>query len=164
MRYNITVEEHFPALISLRLASRRRADIERELGFALPVAGCSCVSDKLTCVSMAADEWLLIVAIADQANVFASLEQLLDGDGGIAVITSDAYCCMHLRGPDVLSVLTQIVPIDLDAAHFAVGHAARTAFGRSSALIFRRDEHFDVYIDATLARYGRKLLEACADT
>ncbi len=50
---------------------------------------------------------------------------------------SDAWAAVDLAGDDAEQVLARLVPIDLRAAHFAVGHTARTLIGHMTASITR---------------------------
>jgi sarcosine oxidase, subunit gamma len=161
MRYDLTITERFDALITIRATQQRRATIEATLGFALPQPGRSNGDAARTCLGVARDEWLLVAPVAQESTVFTQLDDAINGDGGIVVVMSNAHCCLELRGAGLADVMAQIVPLDLDTSAFPIGAATRTAFGRSSALIHRREQQFDIYIDTTVARYGRVLIEAC---
>ena len=67
-----------------------------------------------------------------------------------------------VTGPDTLDVLAQSTGVDVHPSAFPTGRAVRAGFARTSALIHRLDDRpsFDVYVDASLARYAGRWLES----
>ena len=78
------------------------------------------------------------------------------------VLVSDAWRVFTVTGPDALDVLAQATGVDVHPSVFPTGRAVRAGFARISALIHRVDDRpsFDVYVDASLARYAGLWLES----
>ena len=166
MSYRITLSTpERPALINLRARGEGRDALAVALGLDLPApSGVAAVRDSLLVIGLGPDEWLLRVHPTDEDEWLARLEEALSSTLASAVLVSDAYRVFRVAGPDCLDVLTQATGVDLDPGAFPAGRATRAAFAKVSALLHRTDERpaFDLYVDASLAAYVAKWLEAAS--
>lgn len=64
----------------------------------------------------------------------------------------DGWACLRLEGPGMEAVLARLVPIDLRAAGFPPGHAARSQLGHMNCLILRRAAAFEIFVFRSMAR------------
>ena len=152
-----------PALVSLRVGPEGSAAFERALGVALPrPAGPASGNDSVTVFGLGPDEWLIRVPSREEAYWLARLEAAATVSFAAAVLVSDAWSVFTVTGPDALDVLAQSTGLDLHPSVFPTGRAARAGFARISALIHRLDDRpsFDVYVDASLARYAERWMES----
>lgn len=74
--------------------------------------------------------------------------------GGLAAVTdqSDAWACLRLEGPGSEAVLARLVPLDLRAASFAPGRAARSGLNHIMALIWRDEAGFSILVMRSFAQ------------
>ncbi len=152
-----------PALVSLRAGPEGSPAFERALGVALPrPAGPVAGNDSVTVLGLGPDEWLARVPPREEADWLARLEAAAAVSFAAAVLVSDAWSVFTLTGPDTLDVLARSTGVDVHPSVFPTGRAARAGFARISALIHRLDDRpsFDVYVDASLARYAGRWMEA----
>ena len=152
-----------PALLSLRIAAEGVSEVERVLGAALPPpAGLAPRNGSVTMFGLGPDEWLIRTAPDEEEGWLARLEEATAGSFGAVVLVSDAWRVFTVTGPDTLEVLAQATGVDVHPAEFPTGRAVRAAFARISALIHRLDDRpsFDVYVDASLARYAGRWFES----
>ena len=153
-----------PALISLRTDAQGVPAVERALGVTLartaagPVTG----NGSLTVFILGPDEWLIRTTTDDEEDWLAILEAAATASFGAAVLVSDAYRVFTIAGPGTLDVLAQATGVDIHPSVFPTGRAVRAAFAGTAALLHRFDDRpaFDVYVDATLARYAGRWIEA----
>ena len=145
-----------PALISLRVGAAGMPAMERALGVRLPgptepVSG----NGTVTVFGLGPDEWLVRVSPDDEEAWLAALEEAAAGSFSAVVLVSDAWRVFTLAGSESLDVLAQATGVDVHPSVFPAGRAVRAAFARITALIHRFDDRpsFDVYVDASLARY-----------
>ena len=151
------------ALINLRTDPEGLPAVEQALGVALPAPGGIVAENEfITVFGLGPDEWLVRTRNEEEAVWLARLEAVATGSFAAVVLVSDAWRVFTLTGPGSLDVLSQATGIDLHPSAFPTGHAVRAAFARIGALIHRLDDQpsFDVYVDATLARYAGQWLEA----
>ena len=151
-----------PALISLRVDARGMPAVERALGAALPrPAGLASRIDSVTLFGLGPDEWLIRVSPNDEEEWLARLDEAAAGSFSAVVRVSDAWRVFTLAGPETLDVLSQATGVDLHPSRFPTGRAVRAAFARITALMHRVDDRpsFDVYVDASLARYAGRWME-----
>ena len=152
-----------PALVSLRVEAEGRPAVERALGVPLPrPAGPVSGSGTVTVFGLGPDEWLVRTGPDDEAGWLARLEEAAAGSFSAVVLVSDAWRVFTLTGPESLEVLAQATGVDVHPSAFPTGRAVRTAFARVTALIHRLDDgpSFDVYVDASLARYAERWMES----
>ena len=152
-----------PALISLRIGAEGRPAVERALGAALPrPAGLASGDGSAMVFGLGPDEWLARVSPDEESGWLARLEEAAVGSFSAVVVVSDAWRVFTVTGPDTLEVLAQATGVDVHPDAFPTNRAVRAAFARISALIHRLDDRpaFDVYVDASLARYAGKWIES----
>lgn len=130
------------ALFSLAIARGQMAActaaLHKAFGLAMPGPTQSTVSEPWRCVSMTADQLLLIHTTAPRAAAQAEAEVLAAARGiGYVTLQTDAWVCIEVSGPDTRAALARICPIDLDPAAFAPGATARTAMAHLGVLILR---------------------------
>lgn len=65
---------------------------------------------------------------------------------------SDGWVCLSLAGPGAEAVLARLVPLDLRAAAFPPGHAARTALNHMPLILWREAEDFRLMTFRSMAR------------
>ena len=161
-RVEVSVPER-PALLSLRTDAEGASEVERVLGAALPrPAGLASRIGSVTVFGLGPDEWLIRTAPDEEEGRLARLQEATAGSLSAVVLVSDAWRVFTVTGPDTLEVLAQATGVDVHPAGFPTGRAVRAAFARISALIHRIDDRpsFDVYVDASLARYTGRWLES----
>jgi len=154
-----------PALINLRARGEGRGALGAALDLELPApSGIASVRDSILLFGLGSDEWLLRTPPRDEDEWLARLEEALSSFLASAVLVSDAYRVIRVAGPDCLDVLAQATGVDLDPGAFPAGRATRAAFAKVSAILHRVDERpaFDLYVDASLAAYVAKWLEAAS--
>ena len=166
MSYRVTLSApERPALINLRARGEGRDALGAALDLELPApSGIASVRDSILLFGLGPDEWLLRTPPRDEDKWLARLEEALSSFLASAVLVSDAYRVIRVAGPDCLDVLAQATGMDLDPRAFPTGRATRTAFAKVSAILHRVDERpaFDLYVDASLAAYVAKWLEAAS--
>lgn len=75
---------------------------------------------------------------------------------------TSAWACCAVDGPDAAAVLSRLVPIDLRADKFAVGHAARTLLGHMNCVLMRTGpDRYEVMVFRSMAATATHELE-CA--
>ena len=152
-----------PVLISLRIGSEGLPAVERSLGVALPgPAGLASGNRAATVFGPGPDEWLVRVPPDEEEYWLERLEEAAAGSFSAVVLVSDAWRVFTVAGPDALDVLAQATGVDLHPAAFPTGRVVRSGFARITALIHRLDDRpaFDVYVDASHARYAERWLES----
>ena len=152
-----------PALVSIRTGAEGVSAVERVLGAALPrTAGPASGNGSVTVFGLGPDEWLIRVPQDEEEGWFARLDEASAGSFSAVVLVSDAWRVFTVTGPDVLDVLAQTTGVDVHPSVFPTGYAVRAGFARITALIHRLDDRpsFDVYVDASLARYAGRWLES----
>ena len=152
-----------PALISLRIGSEGLPAVERALGAALPrPAGLASGNGSVTVFGLGPDEWLIRMSPDKEEDWLARLEEAAAGSFSAVVLVSDAWRVFTVTGPDTLDVVAQATGVDVHPVVFPTGRAVSAGFARISALIHRLDDRpsFDVYVDASLARYAGRWLES----
>ena len=154
----------WPALVSLRVGAGGSPAMEAALGVALPrPAALASENGTVTVFGLGPDEWLVRVPPDEEERWLERLEAAVAGPFAAAVLVSDAWSVFTVSGPDALDVLAQATGVDLHPSVFPSGRAVRAGFARITALIHRLDDRpsFDVYVDASLARYaGRWIASA----
>ena len=152
------------ALISVRAEGERLPAVELALGVTVPTTAAEPVSgnDSLSVFRAGPDEWLVRTGMDEEGDRLATLHAALAGSSGAAVLVSDAYRVFTIAGSGTLDVLAQATGVDIHPSVFPTGHAVRAAFARTDALLHRVDDRpaFDIYVDATLARYAARWIEA----
>ena len=165
MGYQVTINgPDCPALISLRAAAEGLPALELALGTTMPRTAADPVSGNgsLAVFGLGPDEWWVRIGTDEEGAWLARLETAAAGVSGAAVLVSDAYRVFTISGPGTLDVLAQATGVDIHPSVFPTGRAVRAAFARTVALIHRFDDRpaFEVFVDAALARYAGRWIEA----
>ena len=165
MGYSVEVSgPERPALISVRTEGEGLPAVEQALGVRVPRAAVEPVSanDSLSVFRVGPDEWLVRTGLDEEGDRFATLDAALTRSAGAAILVSDAYRVFTIAGSETLDVLAQATGVDIHPSVFPAGRAVRAAFARTDALLHRVDDRpaFDIYVDATLARYAAQWIEA----
>ena len=162
-RVEVTGPER-PALISIRTEGDGLAAVELALGVTVPRTAAESVSgnDTLTVFRVGPDEWLVRTGLDEEGDRLAALQAALARSSGAAILVSDACRMFTIAGSETLDVLAQATGVDIHPSVFPTGRAVRAAFARTDALLHRIDDRpaFDIYVDATLARYAARWIEA----
>ena len=151
------------ALISVRSDPEGRPAVERALGTTMPAPGGRVAGNgSVTVFGLGPDEWLVRTRNEEEAVWLARLEEATAERLAAVVLVSDAWRVFTLTGDGSLDVLAQATGVDVHPSVFPTGRAVRAGFARIGALVHRTGDRpsFDVYVDATLARYAGQWLEA----
>ena len=152
-----------PALISLRVGAEGLPAMERVLGVTMPRPdGLVARSGSVVVFGPGPDEWLIRTAPNEEDHWLARLEEAVAGSFSAVVLVSDAWRVFTVTGPDTLDVLAQATGVDIHPSVFPAGRAVRAGFAAITALLHRRDDRpsFDIYVDASLARYAARWIES----
>lgn len=80
--------------------------------------------------------------------------------GAAVTDQSDGWACMALDGAGGREVLARLMPVDLRASVFAVGHVARTLLGHMPCVLRRTGpENFEIMVFRSMARTAVHELE-----
>ena len=152
-----------PALISLRVGAGGLPAVERALGIAAPRPfGPAALNGSVAVFALGPDEWLIRTEPDEEERWLAKLDEATATSFSAVVLVSDAWRVFTVTGPETLDVLTQATGVDLHPAVFPTGRVVRAAFARVAAVIHRLDDRpaFDIYVDATVARYAQRWIES----
>lgn len=74
--------------------------------------------------------------------------------GGVAALTdqTDGWAAFTLRGPRAADALMRLVPLDLRAAAFPPGHAARAGLNHMNMVLWRDEAGFTFLVFRSMAR------------
>lgn len=148
------------ARFSLRVPQASVGAVGDALGLDLtgPI-NCAVSAGQRTALRLGPDEWLLLLAEADGANVAASLARLLTNGRYSLADISHRQTGIMLEGAAVTDMLNAGCPLDFDLAAFPVGMATRTIFFKAEAVLWRQDEmRFHMEIWRSFAPYAWDLL------
>lgn len=103
----------------------------------------------------AAGDLRLVWCGRDQAMLIGAAPP--DGLAAQAAVTdqSDGWVCLALTGAGAVAVLSRLVPLDLRAAAFPPGHAARSALSHLPLILWREDDGFRLMTFRSMARTAR---------
>ena len=152
-----------PALISLRIGADGLPAVERVLGIAAPrTSGHAAVNGSVAVFALGPDEWLIRTGPGEEERWLAELEEAAADSFSAVVLVSDAWRVFTVAGPETLDVLAQSTGVDLHPSVFPAGRVVRAAFARVAAVIHRLDDRpaFDIYVDASVARYAQRWIES----
>ena len=151
-----------PALISLRIGADGLPAVEQALGVAAPrPSGLAAANGSVAVFALGPDEWLIRMEPGEEARWLGELEEAAAASFSAVVLVSDAWRVFTLTGPETLDVLAQATGVDLHPSAFPTGRVVRAAFARIAAVIHRLDDRpsFDIYVDASVARYAQQWIE-----
>ena len=152
-----------PALISLRVGADGLPAAERALDLAVPRAcGHAAVNESVAVFALGPDEWLIRTGPDEEERWLAKLEEAAADSFSAVVLVSDAWRVFTVTGPETLDVLAQATGVDLHTSAFPTGRIVRAAFARIAAVIRRLDDRpaFEIYVDASVARYAQRWIES----
>ena len=152
-----------PALISLRVGAEGLPAVERALGVTAPrPAGPVAENGSIAVIGLGPDEWLIRTGPDEEEDWLAKLKGAAAGSFSAVVLVSDAYRVFTVAGPGTLDVLAQATGVDVHPSIFPTGRAVRAAFAGITALMHRFDNRpsFEIYVDASLARYAGQWIES----
>ena len=152
-----------PSLISLRIGAGGLPAVERVLGIAAPrPSGLAAVNGSVAMFALGPDEWLIRTGSDEEERWLAKLDKAAAASFSAVVLVSDAWRVFTVTGPDTLDVLAQVTGVDLHPSVFPTGRVVRAAFARIAAVIHRLDDRpaFDLYVDASVARYAQQWIES----
>lgn len=152
-----------PALISLRIGADGLPTVERALDLAVPRAcGHAAVDASVAVFALGPDEWLIRTGPDEEERWLEKLEEAAADSFSAVVLVSDAWRVFTVAGPETLDVLAQATGVDLHPSVFPTGGVVRAAFARVAAVIHRLDDRpaFDIYVDASVARYAQRWIES----
>ena len=152
-----------PALIGLRIGAEGLPAVERALGVAAPrPCGLAAVNGSVAMFALGPDEWLIRTGPDEEEPWLERLEEATAASFSAVVLVSDAWRVFTVTGPETLDVLAQATGVDLHPSAFPTGRVVRAAFARVAAVIHRFDDRpsFDVYVDASVARYAQRWMES----
>lgn len=88
-----------------------------------------------------AGQWFLRGAAAQTAGLRAALED-------VAAVTDqgDGWTGLHLGGVDAAAVLARLVPVDVEAAAFPPGSAARTLLGHVACVLSAEADGYGIRV------------------
>lgn len=130
------------ALISVAVpldgAERLAQALHDAWGLTMPTARLSSQATDLRAILSAPDQLLLLFP-HDGADAEAHVQSQLKG-AGYTTDQTDGWVMLELSGPDTLSALERICPIDLDTSGFPSGAFARTVMEHMGALVLRLED------------------------
>ncbi|WP_020408216.1 sarcosine oxidase subunit gamma [Hahella ganghwensis] len=139
-----------------------RKGVEVALGLGLTDTLQSAESDSLSISWLAPDEWLVICPLDEAFAVETALRNSLKGHYSV-VNVSGGQTVVRLTGANAVNVLKKSSPYDFHETHFPVGKVVTTLFGKTQAVIRRKDkETWDLVIRRSFADYAWRWLEDAA--
>jgi sarcosine oxidase, subunit gamma len=147
-------DRRFVGQVNLRVRGSALDPAGHVLGYALPTTpNTTATNGSSTTCWCGPDEWLIVLADGDQAQLIQRFGQSLAGHAHAATDVTDARAVLRLVGACARFVLGKGCPIDLHPRAFGPGKAAQTLIGRSQALILPIDEGYDVFVPRSFAGY-----------
>lgn len=138
---NHLIERHDLALVSVAVPLGEEAAfsarLEHAFGLKMPEAARSTIGGDWRAVSMTPDQLLLMrpgEGILTEREVHAGLNGL-----GYTTHQTDAWAALEISGPDTLSALERICPVNLAVDAFPLHGSARTMMEHLGVLIIRLD-------------------------
>ena len=105
------------------------------------------------------DQWLLTSDTKPAKDIIGHIDSTLSGQLYAAIDMSSSNVCFAFRGPAARAVLAMGCGIDMHPDAFMTGQCVRTHFANVLLLIVAvEDDHFNLYVDRSLARYLRDWL------
>ena len=160
----------FSSQVNLR-ADPNDADLMQRLtrslgGLALPIVPntVNAVGDRRA-LWLGPDEWLIVGPENQQEPISEALRVGLEGGYGSIVDVSANRTVLEIRGAGARDLLSEGVPIDLDARAFGPGRCAQTLLAKAQVIIERLDRSaFHLYVRTSFADYVADwLLDAVAE-
>lgn len=129
------------------------AKVLKSMGLTFPAPNRTSVADDTTLIWTGRHQAFLLNA--DSASLAATCA-LTD--------QSDGWAAFTLTGPQAEAVLARLMPLDLRASAFAVGHAVRAPLNHMNAVLWRTGPHaFTLLVFRSMARTAwHEIAEAMA--
>ena len=103
------------------------AALQTAHGVGFPAPNRSDTVENIRMIWFARDMALLVgVSPAPELGTYAALSD-----------QSDAWAALEISGPQIDDALARLVPVDMRAVHFAIGHTVRTQIGHMNGSITR---------------------------
>ena len=100
------------------------------------------------------DQWLLTSDIKAAEDILAHIDFALSGQLHAATDMSSSYACFVLKGKAARILLAMGSGCDMHPGVFTTGQCVRTRFANVQLFILVvEDDHFDLYVDRSLAPY-----------
>ncbi|MEM1374983.1 MAG: sarcosine oxidase subunit gamma [Pseudomonadota bacterium] len=132
-------EPEFEHLISLGDLGGLSASLKAACGLDLPEAGRVTGAAGARCAWFGQSHYLLIGREPGALSGAAVTDQ------------SDAWCRVRVTGPRAAEALAYLCPLDLRAAAFPDGSAARSLIGHMNALILHVDGGYELFVFRSMA-------------
>ena len=148
------------AIIDLRGPAAKAAVLLGEALLPVP-SGCNRCADgnAAAVLHVGPAHWLVLAPLSREAELMAAL---VPKDGDICVtLVSDAYSGFAISGPAAADVLAQATPLDFHASAFPPDGASFTELFSHKALLRRRGEGFECWVDSTYGDYMADFLSRC---
>ncbi|GAB3684629.1 sarcosine oxidase subunit gamma [Salinisphaera aquimarina] len=132
----------------------------------LPGPNASAVNDKLTVLGLAPDEWLLLTAAGDQADLAADLRTAFGSTFAAVTDVSSGYATLEISGAGARELLARGCSIDLHPRVFGTGRCVQTLLAKAGVILMYADDRpvFEVMVRRSLADYlWRWLHDAARD-
>ena len=162
MPYDVTVEKQTPCGMLLLKGGRTAQDRFAEvLGIDIPhIPNTVTVHDIYSVLWLGPEEWLLILPETDEYRIASELSHDAAGGWGVAIIVSDHYSVITIRGSETAEVLQQACGIDIHPQEFSVGQCCRCVFARTTAIVRPLDSQdtYELIVESSYARYAEHWL------
>jgi sarcosine oxidase subunit gamma len=110
------------------------------------------------------DEWLAVMAVADDGESGARLAETLDGVHHAVADVSHSRAVIGLQGANAREVLMKGTNIDVHSRHFGPDSCVQAHLGRCHMLLHQLDDvpSYDIYIHRSFAVYAWQWLSDAA--
>lgn len=117
-----------------------------------------------TALWLGPDEWLLVLADADEAGAAAALRQALTGQHASVVETGHSRTVIGVSGPHARDVLMKGCSLDLHPRSFGPRHCAQTPLARNDMILAQITDApaYEVNVRRSFAHYTWVWLEDAA--
>ena len=162
MPYDVTIKRPTPCGMLMlkgdRIAQDRFSEV---LGMDIPrISNTATVHDTYSVLWLGPAEWLLIVPESDEDRIASELSYDAVDGLAVAIIVSDHYSVITIRGSETAEVLQQACGIDIHPQEFSVGQCCRCAFARTTAIVRPLDSQdtYELIVESSYARYAEHWL------
>lgn len=155
------------ARFSLRLPSAAAVQSGSLAGFHVETSINTCVTkDGRSAARLGPDEWLLIGAAAESAQIEEAIRAALHGSFFSLVDIGHRNLAVEIAGPRARDVINAGCPLDLHDRTFPPGSATRSLFGKAEIILMRpgADHAYRMECWRSFAPYvGALLIEAARE-
>ena len=126
--------------VNVRASSTVAERVGEALGVALPTDPNTVVTrGERSALWLGPDEWLVIDAAGQAAQIEATVRQAFALEWGSVVDVSANRLVYELSGPAARDLLAQGCPLDLHPRRFAPGRCAQTLLARAAVVLWQTD-------------------------